>query len=104
MEYCERDVINLAQIWRALRFEDPVPMRDRDLMIDEQPLIMKLASGGTFGARAKKDLEKFVADLKPKEVPPALEVLQALALSKESKVTKAFVNQMLKKYATVTQE
>lgn len=98
VEYCERDVINLAQIWRALRFQEPVSIREKDLMIDEQPLIMKLASGGTFGARAKKDLEKFVADLKPKEVAPALDVLQALAESKDSKVTKAFVNQLKERY------
>jgi hypothetical protein len=105
--YCEKDVWNTANLFRALRFEEllELPGDSREgLKVERAPLIEALANGVAFGAAIKKKVQDFVDDLSEKERPHAIDILQALAEDKSTKVTKTFVQTLKDKYAAITQE
>ena len=97
--YCEADVLSTANVYRALRFEELVSIGDHGPTVEELPLITKLANGAALSARMKKKVEDLIEDLPDEERPVALEILQALAESKKTKVTRSFVRTLKDRYA-----
>lgn len=99
--YCENDVIATANVVRRGRFE---PLLTRGEVsgqeeIEELSLIERLNNGAPFGVKEKGELEAKVLDptLTDTEREGMLDILEAVASNKGTKVTKAFVEKLRKK-------
>lgn len=100
-EYCERDVLTTANIFRKLRFEPVLELagdKNDNIDVDKTPLLKALNNGGTFGAKQKKELEGIIGGLNEGERQKAITILEAIAVQKGTKVTKKYVEDLKKKY------
>lgn len=96
VEYCEKDVLTLANIVRKIRREPVVEIVGLPMEVQEAPLLTRLAGGEPFGKKTQEKVLEYIGGLDDKD--SAIQILEALAASKKSKVTKAFVNRLKKKY------
>lgn len=98
--YCEKDVLSSANVFCRLRFEPLIGIAKEEIEAPKPvPLMEKLASGVSFTAAMKKKVEDFVADQSAEEQETAIQILEALAESKTSKVTKTFIKQLKERHA-----
>lgn len=97
-EYCEQDVLCTANVFRKLIFKPIVEIYEGvEEELEKVPLIISLNNNGPFGAKEKKKVKEILSGLDTvEEVKQALLILEAIAVKKGTKITKAFVDKMRK--------
>lgn len=99
-KYCEQDVLAVANVFRAIRFEEPLTLREgvEAPKIEELPLIVSINNGGKFGAPEKKQLEKIIDGLEKEEQKNAVLILEAMNKKKRTKITQVYLDKIKKRY------
>ena len=91
-KYCRKDVVTTFNIFKRLRFEDMlevVVVKDApEVVVPEEPFIIKLLNGGKFGKVDKDKLFKMLSTLPKDEQDKALAILTAASSKARGKVTK----------------
>lgn len=100
IKYCERDVLATANVLRKMKFETLLELESTDeIKVDKLPIVVNLNNGGPFEKKEQKALKDVFKLIPADEVDAAIEVLNAIAAKKSTKLTKKFVTELKKEYA-----
>lgn len=94
-KYCRKDVETTINIFRALRFQQPLEVTNKE--IEEQPLLINLFGGAKYGEEEKQELIGLLSSMDSSNREKAFVVLDSLvstAASKRTKFTKAHLKEL----------
>jgi len=94
--YCEKDVLQSVNLFRALRYEDPLEVAET-FVPKQEGIIDYLFSGGEYTDKVKASLKEFLDSCTTKEKKMAVEILNAIptkAKGKETFITKKDIKEI----------
>ncbi len=94
--YCEKDVLQTVNLFRALRYEDPLEVAE-SYEPKQEGIIDYLFNGGEYTEEVKRYLKTFLSECNSKEKKMALEILNAIptkARGKETFITKKDIKEL----------
>ena len=94
--YCEKDVLQTVNLFRALRYEDPLEVAET-FEPKQEGIIDYLYNGGAYTDEVKESLKGFLDTCAPKEKKMAVEILNAIptkAKGKETFITKKDIKEL----------
>jgi uncharacterized protein YprB with RNaseH-like and TPR domain len=94
--YCEKDVLQTANLFRALRYEEPLEVAEEYVPVEEG-IIDYLYSGGLYTDAVKDKLKAHLDTLNETDYGLAIEILSAIptkAKGKETYITKKDIKEL----------
>lgn len=94
--YCEGDVFSTINLFRALRYEDPLELADAPIET-EQGIIDYLYKGGAYTKEVKSKLEEVLQEMSKDDRDKAIEILNMIptkAKGKETFITKKHIKEL----------
>ena len=94
--YCEKDVLQSINLFRALRYEDPLEVAETFVPKDVT-VVDHLFNGGEYTPEIKEKLKEFLSTLSKAEKAMAIEILEAIptkAKGKETFITKKDIKEL----------
>lgn len=94
--YCEKDVLQTVNLFRALRYEDPLEVAET-FKPKQEGIIDYLFNGGAYTSKVKEALRGFLGTCTAKEKKMAIEILNAIptkAKGKETFITKKDIKEL----------
>ena len=94
--YCEKDVLQSVNLFRALRYEDPLEVAET-FVPKKEGIIEYLFNGGAYTDEVKEALKDFLGNCNAKDKKMAVEILNAIptkAKGKETFITKKDIKEL----------
>ena len=94
--YCEKDVLQTVNLFRALRYEDPLEVAET-VEPKQEGIIDYLFNGGAYTDDVREALKEFLSTCTAKEKKMAIEILNAIptkAKGKETFITKKDIKEL----------
>lgn len=94
--YCEKDVLQTVNLFRALRYEDPLEVAET-YEPKQEGILTYLFNGGEYNDEVKSLLKVFLSKCNAKEKKMALEILNTIptkAVGKETFITKKDIKEL----------
>ena len=95
-KYCEKDVLQSINLFRALRYEDPLEVAEA-FVAKEVGVLEHLFNGGEYTEDIKDKLKSYLGSLTKKDKDNAIEILNAIptkAKGKETFITKKDIKEL----------
>lgn len=96
-DYCERDVVAVYKVMDYLKNLG----KERDVPLEEKPLIVKLFDGGAYGKAEKAEMKQIFDDMTEEQRELGYTILNAIvstAKGKKTKLTKAHIKTLRESY------
>lgn len=100
VEYCERDVVAVANLVRKFRYEEPLELDEKSAQKEPEGLLTYLYTGGKYTDEVKEKLKKAFKKLNADEKKMALDILGTIpsrAKGKETDFKKSHIKELFKK-------
>jgi len=94
--YCEKDVIQVVQLIRALRYEEPLKLAENYVAVPEK-ILTYLFEGGEYTSEVASQLKESLNGMSAEDKKIAIEILNTIptkAKGKETDITKADIKKL----------